>query len=807
MHRSVIFLIVLLSLALPQRSAWAEHPPRADCFGDPLPPRALARLGTVRFRHGDGIAGVAFSPDGKTLASAGLDHIIRLWDVATGRELRRFVGHTNVVWSVAFSPDGTTLASASLDLSVRLWRVATGEQLLQLDGHRRSVNRVLFAPNGKLLASSGQDGLIRLWDVNQGRELQQIPEPQEPLAFTPDSRLLITGGRSEKPVVWDVTQPRKLRRRTTLPSPSWTVAVSPDSKLLAVGEGAGLIRLWDLARGRELSVLGPQNGDTTALAFAEGGKTLLAMQADGIHRWEVATGTPRQAGRRAAEQGLLPELFSHAPVLSPAAQRLAAWPVQNTICFWDVSTNSPVEPFNGHTDQINKLCFGRDGKTIYTGSADGTLRAWEATEGRELTRLQAKGLLVSALARSPDGACLASGSYDGMIRLWDVATGKVQRRLEGHRTRVLGLAFSPDGQVLYSDGQDQLIRSWDVRTGKELRQTPLHKRWSFGVAFAPDGQTAAIVGDDQHIHLLDLATGTSVRSFGEIADPQAARVFSPDGKSLASGGGRHLSLWEVATGQQRQRFSAHYPALIHAIAFSPDGRTIAWGSTDRTVRMGDVATGGGRVLRTFEGHQGWVTALAFSPDGRRLVSGSRDTTALIWDADWQTLATGELTARQLEQLWADLAGEDAVRAYEAVWTLAAAHGQAVPLLRERLRPAKPVDSRRVAQLIADLDNNRFALRQRATEELRQLHSLAAPALRIALARQPSAEVRHRAESLLQALEPGADPDLRRELRSIEVLEHAHNADATQLLQELATGSPDVPFTREAKTSLERLTRQ
>jgi hypothetical protein len=326
------------------------------------------------------------------------------------------------------------------------------------------------------------------------------------------------------------------------------------------------------------------------------------------------------------------------------------------------------------------------------------------------------------------------------------------------------------------------------------------------VAFSPDGQALA-VGGEGTLCLCRAATGEVVRRFEGRPGRVYALAFSPDGKTLVSGveGGK-VYLWEVATGQERCRCEGH-ETTPHAVAFSPDGRVLAScggslrGGRDLTVRLWDAVTG--KELRRLTGHRGTVWAASFSPDGKVVASASADSTLLLWEvpAPAAPSGAGAVPAR-LDGLWADLAGADAARAYRATGALAASPGEAVPFLRERLRPAALPEARRLAKLIADLDSDQFAVRDKAAGELEKLGELAAPALKEALKGRRSSEARRRLELLLAVRPPAGDR--LRELRALEVLERAGTAGAREVLRDLAGGAPEARLTQEAKASLERL---
>jgi RNA polymerase sigma factor (sigma-70 family) len=785
-----------------------------DLSGDPLPAGTLARLGTARFRHGAAVRAVAYSGSGKVIASAGDDHMIYLWDAGTGKLLRPLQGHSREVTAIAFSPDGRTLASGSMDTAVCLWDTATGKKLRQIGaGKQGSVASVSFSPGGRRIAAGSYGGTIRIWEVATGKSLQQLRGgPDEVLvAFSPRGQILASSPGDNSVRLWDLAAGKELRRLRGAQKRIASLAFSPDGKTLAAGGEAErrdqAISLWEVASGKELRRLAI--GGVKALAFSPDGQTLAAGGYDSaIRLWDVAGG--KEVRQLARPVGNVTSL-----AFSPDGRALAWGSEYKTVHQCDVVTGKELRPLVGHQGTVTGVAFSPDGQTVISASFDGVLCLWQTGTGRPIRRLEGHRSGVCAVAFAPDGRAVASAGCDGDVIVWDVRTGKELCRCRGHRTCITTVAFSPDGRTLASAGGDTTVRLWEAATGKELRKFTGHRGWVSAVAFSPDGKAVASAGVG--FFLWEAATGKIVRSFPGHEFAVNRITFSPDGRTLASASSdKTVRLGEVLTGQERGRLLGHRSEVV-ALAFSPDGRTLASGSGEipfyprsegeaRAVRLWDVATG--KELGRLGGHRGGISALAFGPDGTKLASGSSDTTGLVWDVTRLVRggqpAPAPLAAEDLEGLWAGLADQDARKAYQAIWSLARAPRQSVPWLQKQLRPVVvPADlQRRMARLLADLDDSRFAVRQKATAELEKLGEVAAPALRQALSDRLSVEARQRVERILEKL--AASPEALRPLRALEALELVGSRPARQVIQTLAQGMPEARLTQEAKGALKRL---
>jgi hypothetical protein len=385
------------------------------------------------------------------------------------------------------------------------------------------------------------------------------------------------------------------------------------------------------------------------------------------------------------------------------------------------------------------------------------------------------------------------------IDVWDLTTG----RLLIHRAltnKEHSRSFSPDGK---------LMLGYLSPTETQKRDKPAAER-----PFVP---TLVV--------LREVATGRQILAIPQPDSPGFQHAFSPDGQTLAtvtyrwgreSDGyrmERHaIHLWELATGQERLTITndEHGGRFIYEqIVFTPDGRMFATARNDHTIQLWDVATGQQWLRRT--GYEAAVNALAFAPNGRTLASGHTDSTILLWDLapeSWPRQRTSRpLTAQELEAAWMQLANPDARKAHAAIWQLVAVPQQAVPLLRDRLHPAKAVPADHLGQVLKDLDSNQFREREATAKQLTDLEEQAEPALQDALKGNPSAEQRQRIEALLATPRVVRSPEKLRSLRALQVLEQCDLPEAGQVLKALAQGSPDARLTQEAKAVLQRLARR
>ena len=638
-----------LSAGGPRQQGGGEPAPPSvegrEPVADPLPAGVRARLGLLRLRHGDFVNTASFSPDGKLLASGGRDGLVRLWEVPTGKELRRFAGRAWPVSSVLFSADGKTLVSADLEGSISFWDVRTGRERHCINQAGREFSRLRLSPDGRTVAAAsctptGIDSVLHLWDLASGKEIRQIkayPRARiAALAFSPDGKQLVSAPTEQELHLWDIASGKQVRSFEVKRALISDVAFCGDGKTIVGLSGlTGTLLSWDLSTGKvrhrvetEITQIGAH---LLSFGLLPGGRTLLALRIGGVLTTHDAI-TLKELRRCAS-----PDESARKLILSRDGKLGAFLTGDNSIALVRADSGKGIGPRGGHQGAVHSLAWSADGKLLVT-AGDNTPVVWDAASGKELHRLRGHRGMVSRVAFLADGKTLVSGSQDRSVCFWDAATGKELRRYEAPE---LLHAVSPGGKLLAAltsgTGEASLVVR-QAATGKELRRIPFPTEQGglSALVFSPDGRTlVAGRAYARKIKRWEVASGKELPAFDFPPRPRSFEVsgvralaFSPDGKVLASA--HHngtVRLWDAQTGATLRDLS--YRAVhTGGLAFSPDGKVLVLAVEDFVVLVEMIT---GKERGRLRGHQGRVTSLAFSPDGRSLLTGSSDTTALVWD--------------------------------------------------------------------------------------------------------------------------------------------------------------------------------
>jgi WD40 repeat protein len=598
--------------------------------------------------------GLAYSPDGKRLATAGDDATVRVWDVRTWKQVLTLTGHSGVVHEVAFSPDGTRIATASYDDTARVWDAATGAELLIMSGHAGNVTDVAFSPDGAMLATSSDDHTARIWDARSGEELLTLGTHTGAvlgIAFSPDGRYLATASDGSMGRVWDLDTGQLLlySRHGLFTS---DVVFSPDGMRLFTARDDTTIKVWDVSHAfptalsvatgeadprpfpsEPLFTLSGHTNEAVRIALSPHGGYLATASYDGLAIvWDVQSGEEKL--RLSGHRGWVTNV-----TFSPDGRHLATASTDGTARVWDWKTpGHEVLTLAGHEAEIDGIALSLDGGRLATIGRDRLAKVWDLETGEELLKIIGGGNprawpRVQNIDFSPDGTRLATVAVDGSPRVWDAATGKRLLLLAGNAA-VAHVEFSRDGSLLVTaNGIDETATVWDAATGQDVATLTGHSAAVLHATFSPDGRRVATASEDSTARIWDTATGQELFTLSGHAFGVNKSVFSPDGGRLVTIGlglDRTPRVWDVASGEELLRLTGHKNQVLDAV-FSSDGALLATASKDGTARVWDAETGD--ELQVLAGHTNSILHVTFSPDDALIATAGLDGQARVWNAD------------------------------------------------------------------------------------------------------------------------------------------------------------------------------
>jgi WD40 repeat protein len=488
-------------------------------------PATAARVGTLAGHEG-AVYGVDFSPAGGLLATASRDRTIRLWDPRTRVEQAVLRGHEGTVYAVRFTADGERLVTASQDGTVRIWNVAEQAELRAIAVGDGRVFRVACSSDGRWIAAAGEDGSATVW-ADDGVLVHRLRHPQRvnAVGFVGSGELATASGDGVLRV-WDIATGRELSRRRGHADAIWTLAVRTGSTTVVTGSEDASARVWDTASGP--GPLVRLSGRVQALAMPPAGGLLAAGDATGLVQ-VIAADTLSARAAFTTTAGRVNSL-----AFTPDATQLVAASDDGSVRRWDLVSGKPLAPFTPHTRRVYDLACSPDGRGIATGSEDRTARLVAADDGRELLPPLRHPARVFSVAFHPDGRRLATACGDRIVRLWSLADGRELAACRGHTGPVNWVAFSADGERLASASSDGTVRIWSGADGARVSVLTGAARQVWRTAFSPDGTRVAATVADGTVQLWDLASGRPVAVLRGHADQAWGLVFAPDGRSLAT---------------------------------------------------------------------------------------------------------------------------------------------------------------------------------------------------------------------------------------------------------------------------------
>ncbi len=802
------FLLLLFALIL-------DHAAVAQTV-DPLPERALQRIGTPRLRHGSRIMALAFTPNGKNLAAAGGDDLIRLWDLETGKLTWQSAEAEPWVQALAFSPRGAAFFTGGAFKSVRFWESISGRPLGKLDKHTTPVKALALSPDSTLIASGSQDGTIILWETivrlpvielkNHNDEINQI-------VFSPDSALFASVSADRTVRVWDVEKNNLLH---TLPAGCHPYAAcflydgNPDRndvKRLASAGDDNLITLWDAKAGTVLGKLAGHASAVVSLVGNKKGTQLISASLDGaVIVWDVEKKTKLQTFQRSLGD-------ADALALSPDGKLVAVAGIHQAIRLFEVESGKEIHLGKGPQAGIAGAVLLDAGKVVASVTAHGEVQIWEAGVQKKAWNLKRQPLQHAdyLLASAPDHKLLATANnLESEFRLW-TPEGKDAGTLPLVKGEApVSLHFAPGGKHLAVGLRSGKVELWDVPAKQKLK-TLAYPGVPYALAFTTKHDRLAVSGESSVV-LFDVAAGTTIRTFPSkegmpaTATPSVASLaYSPDGKMLALGCRDSLiRLLDADTGKEIRALEGH-ASVVNSLAFSFDSRTLVSGSFDKTARLWEVFSG--KSIRTFNGHIGEVTAVAISSDARTLLSASTDTTMLLWDA---TSVAAKLSKSSdvpppFSTLWDQLAHVEASVGQPALWEFVPLGNVGAGHIEKKVAEIL-VDPAAIDRWLTELSSPDFTTRDTARIELEKKGIWMEGRLRVSLKGTDNLESIRRIQKMLEKIQGRLplEQERLRLRRIMAALEQIGTAEAIKTLKDLARGAPEKDLQVEAQETVVRM---
>ncbi|MFK5892635.1 MAG: caspase family protein [Pseudomonadota bacterium] len=570
----------------------------------------------------DHVKALTVSPNGYWVVTGDNNKGLKLWDVATGEKIQRFKGHDRQVNSLDFSPDGKLLLSAGNDRKIKLWDIKTSHLIYELRAHKKKINHAVFSPDGKFFASASDDRQIIIWNTKSAKKIKKLIGHKKAilaLAFSPDGQYLISAGQDKQIQQWDIKTGKKILTYKGHKKSINSIAFSPDQKSILSASDDHTIRLWDTKTGKLKLVFKGHHNKVLDIAFSAKGELILSGSKDQTLRlW----GT-KKANQIRIFKGLASPL--NAVAVSPKGDYLFSAHNDRSLKLWDLKTGQAVRVFNRHKQAINDVTFSSNGVYVASASSDNQIVLWRVDNGIKLLRFIGHKASVNQVLFTPSNKFILSASADQTIRLWNIKKNKLEKIFKGHKRSVIAIALHPKGKSFVSSSKDKNIRLWDLKTGKSrvIATTDYPVK---NLKYSHNGKFIFSAG--WKLLKLDSKTGKKLLVFGNKKNAHQSDItslaLSTDGKLLASGSyDNKIKLWDSSNGKFKGEFTTPQGGIL-SLTFSANKKYLISAGGDSIIRLWDI-NHKQEILRLVASNNGeWISMTPdgyydHSPEGNKLI--------------------------------------------------------------------------------------------------------------------------------------------------------------------------------------------